>query len=113
MGEIVELMLDGTLDEWTGEYLGPGPGYPRSRDPKHPSNMKGFFKMFAGNGNYNPRAGVEKWLLQRDCKDLEGIVRRYQDEVLHLEGIPKHKTICKHISSNFPAFKKWFNSQKS
>jgi hypothetical protein len=30
MGEIAEMMLDGTLDCVTGEYIGPGPGYPRT-----------------------------------------------------------------------------------
>lgn len=38
MGEIAEMMLNGDLDEWTGEYLGPGDGFPRSLDPDHPSN---------------------------------------------------------------------------
>ena len=38
MGEIAEMMLDGTIDCETGEYLGEGHGYPRSaksfaRDP--------------------------------------------------------------------------------
>lgn len=31
MGEIAEMMLDGTLDSITGEYLGEACGYPRSR----------------------------------------------------------------------------------
>lgn len=30
MGEIAEMMLNGDLDEITGEYLGEGDGYPRS-----------------------------------------------------------------------------------
>lgn len=30
MGEIAEMMLDGTLDSVTGEYLGDACGYPRS-----------------------------------------------------------------------------------
>ncbi|MEM9999973.1 MAG: hypothetical protein AAF940_03745 [Pseudomonadota bacterium] len=38
MGEIADMMLDGTLCSETGVYLGPGPGYPRTaksfaRDP--------------------------------------------------------------------------------
>lgn len=38
MGEIAEMMLNGTLDIETGEFLGEGPGYPRTarsfaRDP--------------------------------------------------------------------------------
>lgn len=32
MGEIAEMMLDGTLDSITGEYLGEPCGYPRSRE---------------------------------------------------------------------------------
>ena len=32
MGEISEMMLDGTLDSITGEYLGEPCGYPRSRE---------------------------------------------------------------------------------
>ncbi len=32
MGEIAEMMLDGTLDSITGEYLGDPCGYPRSRE---------------------------------------------------------------------------------
>lgn len=31
MGEIAEMMLDGTLDSVTGEYLGEACGYPRSQ----------------------------------------------------------------------------------
>jgi hypothetical protein len=31
VGEIADMLLDGTLDSETGEYLGQGPGYPRTR----------------------------------------------------------------------------------
>lgn len=31
MGEIADMMIDGTLDEQTGEYLDKGSGYPRTR----------------------------------------------------------------------------------
>lgn len=30
MGEIADMILDGILDEVTGEYIGPGVGYPRT-----------------------------------------------------------------------------------
>jgi len=33
MGEYAEMMLDGTLDAVTGEYLGLDTGYPISNDP--------------------------------------------------------------------------------
>ena len=32
MGEIAEMMLDGTLCEQCGEYIGEGEGYPRACD---------------------------------------------------------------------------------
>lgn len=35
MGEIAEMMLDGTLDEQTGEYIGPPCGYPRTLQRKN------------------------------------------------------------------------------
>lgn len=34
MGEIAEMILDGILDEQTGEYLGGAVGYPRTRNKK-------------------------------------------------------------------------------
>lgn len=39
MGEVAEMMLNGDLDEWTGEYIGPGYGFPRSLDPDYPANV--------------------------------------------------------------------------
>lgn len=35
MGEISEMILDGILDEQTGEYLGEAVGYPRTRKKGH------------------------------------------------------------------------------
>lgn len=32
MGEIADMMLNGDLDCYTGEYIGEGDGYPRSLD---------------------------------------------------------------------------------
>ena len=35
MGDIADGMIDGTFDSLTGEYLGEGPGYPRTTDKEH------------------------------------------------------------------------------
>lgn len=35
MGEIADMMLEGVLDEQTGEFLGEAVGYPRTRVPGH------------------------------------------------------------------------------
>jgi hypothetical protein len=54
MGEIAEMMLDGTLDQYTGEYLGPGPGYPRS------GNSFGFSRSKAYNKALNKIRSIRK-----------------------------------------------------
>ena len=35
MGDIADMMLDGILDEQTGEYLGEAVGYPRTKQKGH------------------------------------------------------------------------------
>ena len=35
MGDIAGMMLDGILDEQTGEYLGEATGYPRTKEKGH------------------------------------------------------------------------------
>jgi len=42
MGEIAEMMLNGDLDEETGEYIGPGQGFPRSpaRAARHSASRR-------------------------------------------------------------------------
>lgn len=35
MGEIADGLIDGTFDALTGEYLGEGDGFPRTRDRAH------------------------------------------------------------------------------
>ena len=40
MGEVAEMILDGILDEQTGEYLGEAVGYPRTMHSKNYQNVK-------------------------------------------------------------------------
>ncbi len=112
MGDIADAILNGDFDEWTGEWLGPGQGFPRSLDPEHPSNRHGYSGLNIGRNN--PVAGIQGWLMKKKCKeDPEVVVRVYQDEVLHIEGVPKYKTICKRISNTcFGEFMQWFNTSK-
>ena len=35
MGDVADMMLDSTLDEQTGEYIGPAVGYPRTMQKGH------------------------------------------------------------------------------
>ena len=109
MGEIADSLLDGEFDYITGEYLGPGVGYPRTMERGE------MFSMDEGRTyRNNPVAGIQGWLMKKKCKeDPEVVVRAYQDEVLHIEGTPKYKTICKRISNTcFGEFMQWFNTSK-
>lgn len=40
MGDITDMMLDGILDEQTGEYIGKAIGYPRTRVKGHYNTVK-------------------------------------------------------------------------
>lgn len=40
MGDISESMIDGEFDYITGEYIGPGVGYPRTFEREHKWNSK-------------------------------------------------------------------------
>jgi len=40
MGSISEMMLDGILDEQTGEYLGDAVGYPRTKEKGHYNTIR-------------------------------------------------------------------------
>ena len=57
MGDIAEMILDGILDEQTGEYIGDGVGYPRTM-------QKGFYnsvkkqKPKQNNKNYTNLGGL-------------------------------------------------------
>lgn len=55
MGEIAEGLIDGTFDSITGEYLGEGPGYPRTMEgeskprsnrTKTKHRVRGFINQF-------------------------------------------------------------------
>jgi len=70
MGDIAEGLLDGTFDMHTGEYLGEGPGYPRSftgsdgavrRKPQKANEVYRLVKEMMGTElvkHYDNRRGV-------------------------------------------------------
>ena len=74
MGEIADMILDGTLDEQTGEYIGEPCGYPRTMEP-------GFYNSVKKNPA-NTRANKNKL----------ATIRAFLNDVY---GIRKHKTVKK------------------
>lgn len=96
MSEITDMMLEGFLDEQTGEVIdGSAPGYPRT--------MEG--------GNYNSihkspiRNGVEKFLRMKGLKNKQlhtTIMRKYLNS--HAEN---KEFMCVKIQQDFNTFKNY------
>lgn len=99
MGEIADMMIDGTLDAHTGEYLGEGPGYPRTRDKSLPWEAK---------RPPNPTYGVTHWLDTNGVKGADQIevIRRFFPDEKGIANISKDE-LCQKISARFDEFKKY------
>jgi len=98
MGEIAEMLLDGTLDYLTGEYIGKPCGYPRSLDGSLPWERP--------NYNQSKEAaykGVRNYLKKRfGITDIIPVVNQY------LPGAGKSlKQKCLVIQKDFGAFVGW------
>jgi hypothetical protein len=118
MGDIAEMMLDGTLDSMTSEYLGEPTGYPRSLDRDSPDyvNRWGKAKKPKAAGydpSRNAQFGAEHFIRHKMqwYKHLDGvhaIIRAYGEA----HGVPstKIKKISIEISKNWPVFMTWFKN---
>ena len=76
MGSIADMMIEGTLDYQTGEYLGKGKGFPRTKNhrkssPQLPKNANFIFKYKKGRKALN---GVRKWLCTKVHTFLQKIL---------------------------------------
>jgi hypothetical protein len=106
MGEIADMMIDGTLDCITGEYLGNGHGYPRTREEGYSESI-----TYSPKQNY---IGVASWLHKRGFvknHDIREILVAY---ATHLE-LPHpdskgNNNISVHIQGDFNKFTKWFKT---
>lgn len=63
MGEIADMMIDGTLDYQTGEYLGEGMGFPRTRNSRRHRQPDSVF----GVRNYLSRFNIHKSEMYDHC----------------------------------------------
>jgi hypothetical protein len=105
MGEIADMMLDGTLDAHTGEYIGDPCGYPRTLDRYLPWERSG------------PPAGVYiapvMGLLK--ARGIEPNDKRFKVILQYAAEIGKKSVTatCQHIRENGEnrgAFKVWLNN---
>lgn len=106
MGEIADMILDGILDEQTGEYIGKGVGYPRT--------------MYS-NSKPNPVFGVQNFLNKRGITDeieYHNVVRAFselppEDKKMNYKELT---ALCKNIQNDFSKFinftRKYLSSKK-
>lgn len=85
MGEIADMMLDGTLDEHTGEYIGKPCGYPRTLQRKD-----------------NPVYGVTSYLSKKGISDASKQLEYMREFSKLPEGTVEE--CCKVITIQFPNF---------
>jgi len=107
MGEIADMMINGDMDCITGEYLGEGYGYPRTRERGYSESQV----AYSPKQNY---IGVASWLHKRGFvkkQDVREILVAY---ATHLE-LPNpdskgNNNISVHIQGDFNKFTKWFKT---
>jgi hypothetical protein len=100
MGEIADDLIDGTFDYVSGEYLGEGPGYPRTMHREKGKNY-----------GSNPKVGATKYLLGRDIplKDQYKLIKEFVEDI---KGSPvvqntSKKELCITIGEHFDEFRKF------
>lgn len=103
MGEIADMMINGELDFYTGEYIGRGFGIPRTSNRSLPWEKPDYTQSkevaFKGLRKYL------KYTLQVD--DITPIINEY------MPGNDKSmKRKCFDIQKDFGAFVKWINQTK-
>lgn len=104
MGEIADMLLDGTLDFYTGEYMGRGKGIPRTTDKSLPWEQRDFTRS-----KKDAFKGVSHFVRHRmKVTDITPIVNEYMPDK---ERSLKQK--CLAIQKNWGAFVKWINDYKS
>jgi len=104
MGDIAEGLLNGDFDEITGEYLGPGQGFPRSLHYNNGPREYDSSSALYGVKNYLRKRGVTNW---------NNIVVAYNKDVLKIEfpGQIDNNKIAIEIQKDFGAFVKYVRSE--
>ena len=104
MGEIADMMLDGTLDEQTGEYLGEAVGYSRTIQP-------GYYNSINKKRNVkNVKLGLKKFISKTNL-DFKEVIEEYWFQVLNNKPTRVNQ-MCVIIQKDFESFRKWFDKNK-
>lgn len=96
MGDIADMMLDGILDEQTGEYLGKGVGYPRTLQMSRKSQDLSWKKVVA----YMINMGIKPHLHPQILKDYG----------CNYSGKKPLRNACFEILKDFERFKNYLKT---
>lgn len=111
MGDVADGILDGDFDEETGEYIGPGMGFPRSlaREQRQKQHMYANYnkKNTTPTTGDNAIKGVKTFLEKQKLeKDWEIITAEYYREEFGPDSTREER--CNYIQKDFGKFVKWF-----
>jgi hypothetical protein len=110
MGEIAEGLINGDFDSVTGEYLGEGGGFPRSRSNYYKKRSR----VQAGNNYQSNKSRCWRLMFSGNNTanlsviQLRLIVEEYAIEELKMQSNIKEQTIYKHILRDEQRFKNWY-----
>lgn len=96
MGEIAEGLVNGDFDYITGEYLGEGLGFPRTRHPERKSQDLSWKKVCG----YMGTAGIKKNMRPKVLMDYG----------CTYTGKHPYRNACFEVLRDFDRFKKWLSN---
>lgn len=109
MGDMADALIDGEFDYETGEYIGKGVGYPRTKNKmRRKTNVK------AGSNYQSNKSKVWRLLFKDGNKGnlSETILFLICEEYAHAEiKLPKEvkeSTVYRHILKDTDKFSKWY-----
>lgn len=111
MGEIADGLINGDFDFYTGEYLGPGGGFPRTGNRSLPHERKFGMRKITGDPKEAAYNGVvkyinQKWSGRKDTPSVRSIIYEYTGE----KNIDI-KQRCLSIQQEWGKFVQWVNQK--
>lgn len=103
MGEIADGLINGDFDSLTGEYLGKGWGFPRSRH----------MNMYPKTKKQDPAAGLKNFIVNHSPlvgKPEDIIIEYAKQKGIYIE-MDMFSETCEKIQRDFGSFKEWCHSQ--
>lgn len=112
MGEIADGLINGDFDFYTGEYIGNGGGFPRTKD-KSLDWERSETKDYTNASTKNKFYGLVNWLNANrynsitTSKKPKQIIRQYAIEVIKLGQCASQDEVAVAVSGEFSSFKQW------